>query len=110
MEIKTGTSDRKVQQALLDITSEYGLTQIHDKHTREGNMLDLVFTNNPSLIKTTGNAPGILDHDIVITDSMIKPHYWYCKQQPQKRYIFPKLIGRKSKPISPKLQRSLTVI
>jgi hypothetical protein len=88
MEIKTGASDREVQLALLDITSEYGLTQIHDKPTREGNMLDLAFTNNPSLIKTSGNAPGISDHDIVITDSMIKPHY--CNQQPQKRYIFSK--------------------
>jgi hypothetical protein len=76
----------EVQQALLDITSEYGLTQIHDKSTRKGNMLDLVFTNNPSLIKTTGNAPGISDHDIVITDSIIKPHY--CKQQPQKQSCF----------------------
>jgi hypothetical protein len=88
MEIKTGASDREVQLALLDITSEYGLTQIHDKPTREGNMLDLAFTNNPSLIKASGNAPGISDHDIVITDSMIKPHY--CNQQPQKRYIFSK--------------------
>jgi hypothetical protein len=95
MEIKTGTSDREVQQALLDITSEYGLTQIHDKPTREGNMLDLVFTNNPSLIKTTGNAPGISDHDIIITDSMIKPHY--CKQLPQKRYIFSKANWEKIK-------------
>ena len=85
----------EVQQALLDITSEYGLTQIHDKSTRKGNMLDLVFTNNPSLIKTTGNAPGISDHDIVITDSIIKPHY--CKQQPQKRYIFSKANWEKIK-------------
>jgi hypothetical protein len=95
MEIKTGASDREVQQALLDITSEYGLTQIHDKPTRKGNMLDLVFTNNPSLIKTTGNAPGISDHDTVITDSIIKPHY--CKQQTQKRYIFSKANWEKIK-------------
>jgi hypothetical protein len=66
MEIKTGASYREVQLALLDITSEYGLTQIHDKPTREGNM----FTNNTSLIKTTGNAPGISDHDIVITTGL----------------------------------------
>jgi endonuclease/exonuclease/phosphatase family metal-dependent hydrolase len=33
MEIKTGASDREVQLALLHITSEYGLTQIHDKPT-----------------------------------------------------------------------------
>jgi hypothetical protein len=37
----------------------------------------------------------ISDHDIVITDSMIKPHY--CKQQPQKRYIFAKANWEKIK-------------
>jgi len=95
MEIKTGASDREVQLALLDIASEYGLTQIRDKPTREGNMLDLALTNNPSLIKTSGNAPGISDHDIVIIDSMIKPHY--CNQQPQKRYIFSKANWEKIK-------------
>jgi hypothetical protein len=95
MEIKTGASYREVQLALLDITSKYGLTQIHDKPTREGNMLDLALTNNPSLIKTSGNAAGISDHDIVITDSMIKQHY--CNQQPQKRYIFSKASWEKIK-------------
>jgi hypothetical protein len=52
------------EQALLDITSEYGLTQIHDKPTRAGNM----FTNNPSLIKTTGNAPGISDPVYIVVN------------------------------------------
>ena len=51
-------------------------------------MLDLIFTNNPSLIKSTGNAPGISDHDIVITDSLTKPYY--SKQMPMKRYIYSK--------------------
>ncbi|CAG2220894.1 unnamed protein product [Mytilus edulis] len=73
MEIKTGASDKEVQQALMDLSFEHGLVQIHDKPTREGNLLDLVFTNNPSLIKSTGNAPGISDNDIVITDLLIKP-------------------------------------
>ncbi|CAG2251960.1 unnamed protein product [Mytilus edulis] len=88
MEIKTGAPDKEVQQALMDLSIEHGLVQIHDKPTREGNLLDLVFTNNPSLIKSTGNAPGISDHDIVVTDSLIKPYY--CKQRPQKRYMFGK--------------------
>ncbi|CAG2231240.1 unnamed protein product [Mytilus edulis] len=88
MEIKTEAPDKEVQQARMNLSIEYGLVQIHDKPTREGNLLDLVFTNNPSLIKSTGNAPGISDHDIVVTDSLIKPYY--CKQRPQKRYMFGK--------------------
>ncbi|CAC5396159.1 unnamed protein product [Mytilus coruscus] len=54
MEIKTGAPDKEVQQALMDLSIEHGLVQIHDKPTREGNLLDRVFTNNPSLIKSTG--------------------------------------------------------
>ena len=48
------------------ISTEFNLTQIHDKPTREDNLLDLVFTTNSSLIKSTTNAPGISDHDMVI--------------------------------------------
>jgi hypothetical protein len=108
MEIKTGASDREVQQALLDITSEYGLTQIHDKSTREGNMLDLVFTNNPSLIKrlemhresrtTISSSPSpLLNHTTVNNNH-------------RSDISSPKLIERKSKPTSLKLQRILTTI
>ena len=42
-------------------------------------MLDLVFTSNPSLIKTSVSVPGISDHDIVITDMEIKPRDLYTK-------------------------------
>ena len=50
MEIKTEAPDKEVQQARMNLSIEYGLVQIHDKPTREGNLLDLVFTNNPSLL------------------------------------------------------------
>ncbi|CAC5420064.1 unnamed protein product [Mytilus coruscus] len=87
-DIIVGVSDKEIQQALMNLSLVYGLVQIHNKPTRKGNLLVLVFTNNPSLIKSTGNAAGISDHDIVITDSLIKPYY--CKQHTHKRYIFGK--------------------
>ena len=45
---KNGAADREVQQALLDLSIEHGLTQVHSQPTRDMIMLDLVFTNNPS--------------------------------------------------------------
>ena len=80
--------DKSEQQFLIDISTEFNLTQIHDKPTREDNLLDLVFTTNSSLIKSTTNAPGISDHDMVITDSDIKPNYSFSK--PRKIYKFAK--------------------
>lgn len=64
------------------------LKQVHEKATRENNILDLVFTTNPSLVKTSTNIPGISDHAIIITDTEIKPHYH--KSTPRKVYIWPK--------------------
>ena len=43
--------DRNVQQKLINLTPENNLTQVHDQPTRNGKILDLVFTTNSSLIK-----------------------------------------------------------
>ena len=80
--------DRNEQQYLIEIMSEFNLTQVHDQPTREENLLDLVFTTNPSLIKSTANAPGISDHAMVVTDADIKPQYTFCK--PRKLFKFGK--------------------
>ena len=77
---------KEVQQALLDLSVDFNLTQVQDKPTRENNLLDLIFTTNPSLIKSTANAPGISDHDIVVVDSDTKP--FYAKQRPRKCFVF----------------------
>ena len=71
--MKKGAADREVQQALLDLSIEHGLTQVHDQPTRDLNMLDLVFTNNPSTVKTSTSIPGISDHAMIVTDIDIIP-------------------------------------
>ena len=38
--------DRNVQQKLINLMSENNLTQVHDQPTRNGKILDLVFTTN----------------------------------------------------------------
>ena len=60
--------DREIQQELADLMSFHNLTQVHNQPTREGNLLDLVFVSNHSLVKSSTNVPGISDHNIIITD------------------------------------------
>ena len=49
--------------------------------TRESNCLDLYFTSNSSLVKSTTTIHGLSDHSIVITDSYIKPQYQVFKRR-----------------------------
>jgi len=51
-------------------------------------VLDLYLTNNPSLVKGNYTIPGISDHDIIVTDSIIKPVIQ--KKQPRTIYKFSK--------------------
>jgi hypothetical protein len=69
-----GAQDRAVQQNLVDVTSGEFLTQTQTHPTRGPNTLDLVFTSNPTLLKSTTIIPGISDHDIVVSDFDTKPH------------------------------------
>ena len=52
------------------------------------NLLDLVFTSNATLTKSSTNIPGISDHAIIITDMDTKPNYQ--KTIPRKSYIWRK--------------------
>ena len=86
--VRQNAQDREIQQYLIDISVEHGLTQVHDQPTRQENILDLVFTDNPSLVKHSQSIPGISDHAMVVTDSDVKPVY--NKQKPRKVYLFSK--------------------
>ena len=45
-----GENDEKqALQLLMELTNDYSLTQMVDKPTREKNIQDLVFTDNPSI-------------------------------------------------------------
>ena len=82
-----GANDRQVQQQLVDLAEKYNLHQMQDQPTRENNILDLVFTTIPTL-KSTANAPGLSDHDIVITDFCVRP--FRTHQAPRKCHLFGK--------------------
>ena len=76
--------DRGIQEKLVDVALNNSLTQLQDGPTRYKNLLDLIFSNNPSLIKSCTAIPGISDHDTIIVDSIIRPSY----SIPKKRKVF----------------------
>ncbi|CAG2212034.1 unnamed protein product [Mytilus edulis] len=88
MSVPNNSSDKEIQTKLMEITSSYQLTQIHEQPTREDNLLDIVLTTNPSLVKTSKNTPGISDHEMIVTDCDTKPYYQRSK--PRKCYIYSK--------------------
>ena len=67
MSVPNNSSDKEIQTKLMEITSSFQLTQIHEQPTREDNLLDIVLTTNPSLVKTSKNTPGISDHEMIQT-------------------------------------------
>ena len=64
LSLKQDATNKDIQRILIDITSQTGLTQIHEEPTRGNNLLVLVFTN-PTLAKSSTNIPSISDHVII---------------------------------------------
>ena len=56
---------------LLDVIDENEMQQLQHQPTRRGSVLDLFFTNKPSLIKDITVIPDISDHDAVVVDAVI---------------------------------------
>ena len=92
----------------MSLTEDNGLSQLQREPTREGNILDLYFNNNPGLMQGMHTIPGISDHDIVVVDSVIKP---VTQLKKHARLIsFLKLTGRRQKwhyPICPRIRKRL---
>ena len=89
---------------LLDISND--IQQIQNSPTREGHNLDLFFTNAPSLITSCFTAPGVSDHDIIITDTEIQPKY--NKTTRRKIYNYNKAQWDKIKSETSQLSDNLT--
>ena len=64
----------------MDVAIDHSLTQVQEEPTRYNNLLDLTFTNNPSLIRSCSCIPGISDHEAVVVDSIIRPSYTPTKK------------------------------
>ena len=86
--VSNNATDRPVQELLADVASSFSLTQIHNHPTRLSNILDLIFTTNPSLAKNSSSIPGISDHDMVVADFLTKPQV--SKEHVRKTFKFHK--------------------
>ena len=60
---------------LLEIVSEYGITNMVNEPTRldSGNILDFVLTSNPALISNVNTVSGMSDHEAVLFQININP-------------------------------------
>ena len=68
---------------LLEIVSEYGLTNMVNEPTRldSGNILDLVLTSNPALISNVNTVSGMSDHEAVLFQINMNPMENYTSTQ-----------------------------
>ena len=73
-----------VANCLLDIQRQFGFKQLVNSPNRIQNILDLVFTNNDSVVKKLEVTAGISDHDMVLFDLLIYPE----RERLQKRKVF----------------------
>lgn len=56
-----------------NIPGDCGVQQLVNTPTRGDKILDLFFTNNPSLVQRCKVIPGVGDHEAVLIDSLIQP-------------------------------------
>ena len=73
-------------ELLLSSLETHALAQIHKEPTREVNILDLLITNKPGLIKSSHSVPGISDHCAVVTELDIDPPYRRTKPRPVRQF------------------------
>jgi len=75
-----------LNQALLDMINHHSLSQCVKDPTRNSKILDQVHTTNPDLVKSTIICEGMSDHDLVVTELVlkIKPP----KKKPRKIFLF----------------------
>ena len=64
---------KTMNTAFLNKFQDCGMFQTNRNPTREDAILDYFLTNRPSLTTRTTTTPGLSDHDIVLTDSTVRP-------------------------------------
>ena len=67
------SNQKAVNDLVLSISQQFDLTQLQREPSRLDNLLDLFFTNKPTLVKSITAIPGISDHETVLADCDIKP-------------------------------------
>ena len=84
----TKSYSKSIYTTIMDNLNIAGLKQIVDSETRNKNILDLFFTNNPGLILNQEILPGVSDHEAVVITSKVKPNR--LKKNPRKIFLWNK--------------------
>ena len=72
--VQPNSQNSTIAHTLLDLMNDSSLSQLVNSPTRGKNILDLYFTNNPTLARQVKMIPGIGDHHSAsMVDSLIKP-------------------------------------
>ncbi|XP_072017050.1 uncharacterized protein [Amphiura filiformis] len=82
--IRDHPASKSTAELLLETTTGFGLNQHVLEPTRKDSILDLVFTNNSSLVRDVKVDPGLSDHYMVITDIDLRAKW---KRQPRRKYF-----------------------
>lgn len=77
-----------VSKQIIDLTHEYNMHQIVTEPTRGDSILDLVFTNVPTLVQNVYVIPGLSDHEIVSVDFLVSTQK--IKQPKRKIFLYKK--------------------
>ena len=85
---KPGGRYPAVSKQIIDFTQDQNLHQTVFKPTRGDPILDLVFTNVPSLVQNVDVIPGVSDHDIVMVDFFMSSQK--IKQPRRKIFLYKK--------------------
>ena len=68
-QLTTNQFTHSISYSFLDALAKTGLQQIVNFPTGNNNILDVVLTNRPSLVKKCVGMPGLSDHDIVFVET-----------------------------------------
>ena len=72
-QLKRSCINPSIHRHFISMMDDLGLQQMISEPTRGTNTLDLILTNNPSLVSNTTVVNGISDHDCCLADIMTLP-------------------------------------
>ena len=64
--VKPSSDQKSISERIISLLCDAHLTQLQREPTRQGKVLELLYTSKPSLLKSIETIPGISDHDGII--------------------------------------------
>ena len=78
----------EINENMCDILAEHNLSQCNKHSTRLNNILDLLCSTSPGLVKSILAYPGMSDHSVIVTEVNMKARLG--KKTPRQIYIYGK--------------------